>query len=251
VTAPARETPTATLPIAEIFGPTFQGEGPSLGTLAGFIRLGGCNLTCRGCDTPYTWDGKRHDLRAEITATSLGDILTQLDAAAPDVPLVVVTGGEPLLYQHRAAFHVLLGILADRGQRIEIETNGTLAPVPQLYGNPAVTLNVSPKLDGAMSDDAAGKRLRPDALADLAAAARYGRARFKFVCATPEHVDQAAWIVAEYKIPRDRVWVMPEGTTVEAVLENGRAIADRALTRRLGMTTRLHVLLWPQVARGR
>jgi hypothetical protein len=37
---------TATLPVAESFGPTVQREGPATGRRAHFIRLGGCNLSC-------------------------------------------------------------------------------------------------------------------------------------------------------------------------------------------------------------
>ena len=55
------EVPAGTLPVAEVFAPTFQGEGPYLGRSADFIRLGGCNLTCYGCDTPYTWDASRYE----------------------------------------------------------------------------------------------------------------------------------------------------------------------------------------------
>ena len=39
------------LVVSEIFGPTWQGEGPSLGRRCGFVRLGRCNLACTFCDT--------------------------------------------------------------------------------------------------------------------------------------------------------------------------------------------------------
>jgi 7-carboxy-7-deazaguanine synthase len=62
-------TPTTTKPplvVSEVFGPTIQGEGPHAGQRAAFVRLGGCNLTCTWCDTAYTWDARRYDLRAEL-----------------------------------------------------------------------------------------------------------------------------------------------------------------------------------------
>jgi 7-carboxy-7-deazaguanine synthase len=240
-----------TLPIAEIFGPTFQGEGPSLGMLAGFVRLGGCNLTCRDCDTPFTWDASRYNLRNEIKQIGIGEILGRLDEAAPDVPLVVVTGGEPLLYQGRSTLKVLLGMLVGRGQRIEVETNGTIAPGEDMYGHTGLSFNVSPKLAGAMSDDDEAKRINADALAEFAALARYRRAVFKFVCRTVEHVDEAAALVAEHRIPRQRVWIMPEGVTPETINAHGAAIADTVLGHRFNMTTRLHIQLWPKIDRGR
>ena len=43
-----------TSPVSEVFGPTLQGEGPHAGRPCHFIRLGGCNLSCSWCDTPYS-----------------------------------------------------------------------------------------------------------------------------------------------------------------------------------------------------
>ena len=60
--------------ISEIFGPTIQGEGKSIGQTASFIRLGGCNLHCVWCDTPYTWDAARYDLREELTKIDIREI---------------------------------------------------------------------------------------------------------------------------------------------------------------------------------
>ena len=48
-----------TLRVAEVFGPTFQGEGPSAGRRAAFIRLSGCGVGCTWCDEPQTWDWSR------------------------------------------------------------------------------------------------------------------------------------------------------------------------------------------------
>ena len=81
-----------TLPISEVFGPTLQGEGPHAGRTVQFIRLGGCNLSCSWCDTPYTWDASRFNLRQELTPMSVQEIL---DRIIPGVP-IVLSGGEPL-----------------------------------------------------------------------------------------------------------------------------------------------------------
>ena len=77
------------LVVAEVFGPTFQGEGPSIGRRAGFVRLGRCNLDCSWCDTPYTWDWDRFDPAKELRHESVTSVLAHLDAMTPEI--VVVT----------------------------------------------------------------------------------------------------------------------------------------------------------------
>ncbi|RKN55078.1 7-carboxy-7-deazaguanine synthase QueE, partial [Streptomyces klenkii] len=88
--------------VAERFGvdrPTFQGEGPSMGEPAVFIRLSRCNLSCGWCDTPWTWDWERYDPRAESAGHSVEDLAAW--ALGAPTGLVVVTGGEPLLQQRQ------------------------------------------------------------------------------------------------------------------------------------------------------
>src|SRR3977135_1497228 len=107
-----------TLVVSELFGPTLQGEGPSAGQRAGFVRLGRCSLNCAWCDTPYSWDWKRYDPAVELRELEVGAVAARIRAM--DVPMVIVPGGEPLLQQR--AVVALLRLLP--GLAVEVETNG-------------------------------------------------------------------------------------------------------------------------------
>jgi 7-cyano-7-deazaguanosine (preQ0) biosynthesis protein QueE len=227
-----------TLVVSEVFGPTVQGEGPSLGRRASFVRLGRCNLDCSWCDTPYTWDWERFDPAVELATRPVADIVAEIEATGVD--LVVVTGGEPLLQQRR--LQPFLEAAAARGWAVEVETNGTIAPTPAT-AELVARFNVSPKIANSGVDRE--RAIVPSALAALLAT---GRAAFKFVASSPADLDEVQALVDEHGLAP--VWIMPEGTTASAVLEGGRALADEVVRRGWQLTTRLHVLLWGD-ARGR
>jgi 7-carboxy-7-deazaguanine synthase len=232
------------LVVSEIFGPTFQGEGPSLGRRAGFVRLGRCNLDCGAgpgatwaCDTPYTWDWDRYDPSTELAAQAPARIVEQLATMDRDrggIELVVVTGGEPLLQQRRLV--PLLEASAEHGWQVEIETNGTLTPLPEVT-RLVDRFNVSPKL--ANSGVPADRALKAEPLGALRDC---GKAVFKFVAAAPADLDEVDEVAGHHRL--DPVWIMPAGTTPEQVLTTSRRLADPVLTRGWHLTTRLHVLLW-------
>ena len=226
---PARHQ--ASLVVSEVFGPTLQGEGPSSGQAAGFVRLGRCNLACRWCDTPYTWDWDRHDPAVELQTMAVVDVLTSLDAMG--VELVVVTGGEPLLQQRHLP--PLLDGAKGRGWRVEMETAGTIAT--QLTDGLVDRYNVSPKL--ANSGMTSERRYRPDVLRSFQAT---GRAAFKFVVTDVADLAEVDAVVAECGL--GPVWIMPEGTDAPTVLARMQALAPHVVARGWNLTPRLHVLLW-------
>jgi 7-carboxy-7-deazaguanine synthase len=227
---------TATLPVSEIFGPTLQGEGPAAGRCATFVRFMGCNLSCSWCDTAYTWDATRHDLRAGTTHLSPAVIAASVTTIG--APIVVLTGGEPLLNQDRPGWTELLGLLVRR-HRIHLETNGTELPNwPTLRH--AETICVSPKLANA------GKhRGHQDPTLNegyTALAQTHKSIHLKVVCQDADDVTNAAQLAIGW--PPDRVWVMPEGTTPEVLAQRWPIIAEAAARHRINATHRLHVLAW-------
>lgn len=220
--------------VSEVFGPTVQGEGPSCGQQATFVRLWGCNLDCSWCDTPYTWDvtgknGTVYARDAESTVVSVEELIERVPLAPA---LVVVTGGEPLIQSSELS--VLVRGLVERGHRVEVETNGTLSPMREI---PSLTYNVSPKLTHA----ATTKNALRDALGDY----RDSKvASFKFVARTLDDLDEVAGIVERYGLDPSTVWVMPEGRGPESIVDGLTVLADGVVARGWNLSPRLHVLCW-------
>ncbi len=102
------------LRIAELFE-SIQGEGTHAGLPCAFVRLAGCNLRCSYCDTGFAQDAETGDeMDVKEVAARVRDF---------GLPLVQITGGEPLL---QPACGELSDILLDDGATVLLETNGTL-----------------------------------------------------------------------------------------------------------------------------
>jgi len=99
------------LPLMEEFY-TIQGEGFNTGKAAYFIRLGGCDVGCHWCDVKESWDAELHPLTA---ADQIVENASKFPSKA-----VVVTGGEPLIYN----LDYLTGRLKQNGIKTFIETSG-------------------------------------------------------------------------------------------------------------------------------
>ncbi|SDT77293.1 Organic radical activating enzyme [Streptomyces sp. TLI_053] len=225
--------------VNEIFGPTIQGEGPSAGRQCAFLRLGGCNLSCHWCDTPYTWDwtgesdeGIAFDPRKELNNRDVDGVLGELLALG--APLVVISGGEPLNQQRR--LRPLLKGLREAGVTVEFETNGTVVPDDEIITG-GIRFNVSPKLSHA--GDPASKRIVPAALRKLA---QTPDVAFKFVCRNTADLDEVALLEREFGI--SPVWIMPEGKNAAHISQHLSSIADEVVRRGWNLSTRLHVLAW-------
>ncbi len=141
----------STLEVTEIFA-TIQGEGPHAGVPAVFIRLGGCNLACKFCDTNFE---TRESLVVE-TIIAQADKLSLNTHGTRTHHLIVLTGGEPF----RQPIAPLCQALLNAGFEVQIETNGTLwREIPE-----AVQIVCSPK-----APDGQYFPLRPDILPRITA----------------------------------------------------------------------------------
>lgn len=219
--------------VSEVFGPTLQGEGPSAGRAAVFLRLGMCNLACVWCDTSFTWDASTHDLSAELRVVTVPDLAA--DVLSRVAPLVVITGGEPLL--QRDELGTFVGTITASGRRVEFETNGAVPP-----GGLAALVDrfvISPKLANSRQPERA--RLRWEVLEEFAL---LPSAHFKFVASSTSDLEEVDQIAARLELAPERVWVMPEGTSARAVIDGMRALAPAVYGRGWSLSGRTHTLLW-------
>lgn len=91
---------------------SIQGESTYTGLPCVFVRLTGCNLRCKYCDTQYAFNEGKNLTLMEI----------QEKVAQYDCNLIEITGGEPLLQSQVVD---LSKIFVDQGKTVLVETNGT------------------------------------------------------------------------------------------------------------------------------
>jgi organic radical activating enzyme len=124
---------------------------------------------------------------------------------------------------------------------VDIETAGTIAPIPRLveYVN---HFTVSPKLSHSGNDPL--RALRPEVLEEFAFLAKRERATFKFVLRSNDDYEEVLKFCKDYDMPHEYVYIMPEGTNSEAILDGACKLATRALREGFHMSLRNHVLIW-------
>lgn len=201
----------AAVRIAEIYS-SRQGEGFLTGTPSVFVRVSGCNLRCDFCDTPFTsW-------QPEGESTGVDAIVERVLAETPGH--VVVTGGEPLLFDEVVP---LCRLLRAAGRHVTIETAGTVdQPVE------CDLLSLSPKLSnstpslaraGAWRERHERTRDAPQVVRRLLRDYVY---QLKFVVETPADCDELLdWLARFPEVRRDRVLLMPQGVDSQRLSQIG------------------------------
>lgn len=168
--------PTPKLVINELY-PCLQGESTYSGRPCVLVRLTGCHLRCSWCDSEYSfYEGERMPLES---------ILEQVRSFG--LPLVLVTGGEPLLQKHTP---LLLQRLADEDYEVLLETSGNL---PWHNIDPRVTAIVDVKCPGSGQSH----KNRLELLEHLRP-----RDEVKFVVAGREDYDYTRDVILQYDLGR-------------------------------------------------
>lgn len=210
------------LRVTEIY-PSIQGESMFAGWPCVFVRLTGCPLRCTWCDTVYSFtEGTRRSLDAIVS-----------EAVSFGLPLVEVTGGEPLAQKGAPA---LLTALADRFETVLLETSGSF-PVHEL--DPRVRIILDLKAPGSGEE----RRNHWENLEVLTA-----KDEVKIVLADRTDYEWARRIVGE------RDW--PEGLVIHFSPVHGQldaqALSEWMLEDRLRVHLQLqqHKFIWHPEARG-
>ncbi len=202
---------------------SFQGEGATVGKLSYFIRLSGCNLRCNFCDSKYTWgDGEEKsisNLKDEIKIHGHRNI--------------IITGGEPLL-QQKELFSLIFSL---KKYKFEIETNGTI--MPMFISTRNVFYNISPKLKNSGNDEE--KSINSEALRFFS---MYKKSIFKFVITSEKDLDEVLKIINRFDIPREKIYLMPEGVTSEALKEKTLWLVEVAKQCRFNFSPRMQIEIW-------
>lgn len=208
------------LRVTEIFF-SLQGESTRVGLPTVFVRLTGCPLRCRYCDTAYAFHGGENH--------SLAEIVQAVDRYP--ARYVTVTGGEPLAQRH---CHVLLRELCDRGYAVSLETSGAI-DVSRV--DPRVMKVLDLKTPG--SGESAKNRYQN--LACLTAGDQ-----IKFVICDRVDYDWARQQIREHRLAdRCEVLISPSNGQLAAAELAAWILADGLPVR---MQVQLHKILWGDVA---
>lgn len=220
------------LPVIEQFI-SLDGEGPTSGELAYFVRFQQCNLRCSWCDTAYSWDNS-----VAVQYKSAQQLYAEIQASG--IRNVTLTGGEPLIQKDILALLRLLA--ADASLLVHIETNGSVDIAPFQQACPAD--NIIYILDYKLSSSGMTSKMCLDNLQHVTS-----RDVYKFVIASPADLQQAVQLVQQYNLSdRCQVFFSPVRELIDPLL-----IVEEMKVQRLNqvrLQLQLHKILWPKEMRG-
>ncbi len=263
--------------ITEIFR-SLQGEGLLTGTDSVFVRLSGCNLRCRYCDTPYaSWAPEGEEMSLEEIIERMNELAAErriwpqrerfhpashalrgphfanlsaaksekyvsLETQASAAPIrhAVITGGEPMLFEGLIA---LTQTLREAGWHITIETSGTLyLPVA------CDLMSISPKLSNSSPDESCDPRQRMRHELNRSAPHIVQRllteyeCQFKFVVGDESDCREAEEYAAALPLlDRRRLMLMPQGTDAKTLSEHEKWLRPYCESHGLTYCPRKHV----------
>jgi len=218
--------------VNEIFY-SLQGEGFLAGAPSVFIRLAGCPLRCRWCDTKYAWD---QTAGAHYSIAKIVQTIQQWPSK-----LIVITGGEPMV---NPDLPELAHALKASGKHITIETAG-IAFIPAL---PCDLMSISPKLSNSTPTDPELSAIHEDSRLDIAVLRELidnYEYQLKFVVDSETDLPEIQQTIEDIgNIDTTKVMLMPQATTRDELLAKSPMVAELCKKTGFAFCQRLHVLLW-------
>jgi len=217
-----------TIKVNEIFY-TLQGEGALTGIPSVFVRLSGCPLRCKWCDTKYAWPS---DCGDDYTIEQIIDAVVRYET-----DFVVITGGEPMT---NPLLLNLCQALNACNKHITIETSG----INYLFDLPIDMMSISPKLTNAVESDCDEyeKYLVPDVLKRLIEDYPY---QLKFVISAESDIDEVQEILKKLP-PTDMAvtMLMPAAADRDEYLKNATMVAELCKKYGYRFSPRIQAILW-------
>ena len=212
---------------------SIDGEGPSSGELATFIRFQGCNLRCSWCDTTYSWDKE-----STLEVLTVNEIYNYIKETG--VTNVTLTGGEPLIQENIDEFLDILN--KDDNLKIHIETNGAvdIQPFKKKHKRNNISYIVDFKLPSSnMTNKMNLNNLNVVDNSDV----------YKFVVGNNDDLQMAYELISKYELTsKCLVYLSPVSGTInmEEIVE---FMKDKNLNK-VRLQIQLHKVIWDKSARG-
>jgi 7-carboxy-7-deazaguanine synthase len=218
--------------INEIFY-SLQGEGFLAGFPSVFVRLAGCPLRCKWCDTKYAWDKRAGE------DYTIGDITKTIQQW--HCKFIVITGGEPMI---NSDLTKLVQQLKAGDKHITIETAG-IVYIPDM---PCDLVSISPKLSNSNPKDPELAKLHKDSRLDIAVLQELVdnyEYQFKFVIDSQEDLPEIQQTIEQIgNVNPEKVMLMPQAAKRDELLAKSPMVAKMCKQTGFVFSQRLQVLLW-------
>jgi len=236
------------IPLVEDFY-SFQGEGRYAGVPSVFIRLGGCNLNCKGfgvevdgivgCDSIKAVHEDRFgsDWREVDDLKEIVYLHTNKLNFKPDI---VITGGEPLLHYQNSILIEMLKEFIYKGYRVTIETNATLKIDFEnypIYKDVVFAMSVKLKNSG----EPKSKRVNLKAIDQIVKNTK--NSFFKFVL-NKDNLDKKEIEEITTNFKDTPIYCMPMGATPKELGIHDRYVAEFCIKNGYNYIDRMHIRLW-------
>jgi len=224
-----------------------QGEGFLAGVPSVFVRIAGCPLQCRWCDTKYAWDQRAGE---DYTIANIIKTIQEWSCK-----FVVITGGEPMI---NSDLPQLVRELKNTDKHITIETAGIVRwhgleareftarmAVPQM---PCDLMSISPKLSNSAPDDATISAAHEDSRLDIAVLQELldnYEYQLKFVVDSQDDLPEIQQTIEKIgSVNPEKVMLMPQAATRDELLAKSPTVAEMCRQTGFAFSQRLQVLLW-------